>query len=82
MPNLIAGTDIETTGLEWKEGYRIIEVAAVIYDLDTERRLGQYVHRIDPQRPIDPGAQKVHGLTFKQLAAEPVWGNRSPRTSR
>ncbi|CAD6562658.1 hypothetical protein ACFQ3P_38590 [Paraburkholderia sabiae] len=37
MTTLIAGTDIGTTGLDWTEGHRIIEVAAVIYDLTLHR---------------------------------------------
>ena len=81
MP-IIAGYDIETTGLDWAAGHRIIEVAAVLYDLDSSKRLGQYVQRINPQRAIDPDAQRVHGITFESLAHEPTWEQVAPTLAR
>lgn len=76
---IVAGVDIETTGLEQEKGHRIIEVAAMLYDLDTERLLGKYVQRINPQRSIDPGAQNVHGISFDMVSDCPAWEEVAPK---
>jgi len=62
--------DTETTGLEVRDGHRIIEIGAVelIGRRLTERRLHRYVN---PGRPIDRGALEVHGLTDEFLADKP-----------
>lgn len=62
--------DTETTGLEWRLGDRIIEVAGVEM---VERKLtGRHFHRyINPERDIDAGAQAVHGITLEFLADKP-----------
>lgn len=66
------GIDIETTGLDQSAGHRIIEFAARLYDLDTQKFLGKYVQRINPQRSIDPDAQRVHGISFDMLTGMPT----------
>lgn len=81
MP-LICGLDLETTGLDQSAGHRIVEVAAVVHDLDTARLLGKYVQRINPQRSIDPEAQRVHGITFEMLAHEPTWEQVAPNVHK
>ena len=62
--------DTETTGLEAKDGHRIIEIGGVelIGRRLTERRLHRYVN---PGRRIDDGALVVHGLTDEFLADKP-----------
>jgi DNA polymerase-3 subunit epsilon len=62
--------DTETTGLEAKDGHRIIEIGGVelVGRRLTERRLHRYVN---PGRPIDAGALVVHGLTDEFLADKP-----------
>ncbi len=62
--------DTETTGLEAKDGHRIIEIGGVelIGRRLTERRLHRYVN---PGRRIDDGALVVHGLTDDFLADKP-----------
>lgn len=78
---IITGLDIETTGLEQDKGHRIIEVAAVIYDYQDASNVtvkGSWTKRINPQRPIDPGAQAVHGISFEDLAMEPDWPSVAP----
>ena len=54
--------DTETTGLEAKEGHRIIEIGCIeiVGRRVTERRFHQYVN---PERDSDDGALAVHGLT-------------------
>lgn len=68
---IISGIDLETTGLEWKEGHKIIEFACVPYELETGKKLEPVVMRINPERDIQPAAQKVHGITFEELADKP-----------
>jgi DNA polymerase-3 subunit epsilon len=77
MP-IIVGLDLETTGLDQTAGHRIIEVAALLFDLASTRLLGKYVQRVNPQRSIDPEAQRVHGITFDMLAHEPTWEQVAP----
>ncbi len=62
--------DTETTGLEAKEGHRIIEVGAieVVGRRITESRFHQYVN---PERDSDEGALAVHGLTRHFLEDKP-----------
>ncbi len=78
---IVAGFDTETTGLDQTEGHRLIEVAVLIYDLDTQERLGKFVSRINPQRGIDPKAQEVHGISYDELIREPLWEEVAPKLS-
>ena len=58
--------DTETTGLDPKQGHRIIELAAL--ELVDRRTTGRSVHfRLDPEREIDTGATEVHGMTWDDL---------------
>lgn len=75
---IIRGFDTETTGLEQAEGHRIIEVAILSYDSDTRQLVDKYVQRIDPERPIDPKAQAVHGIDYSQLIGCPKWEQVAP----
>lgn len=63
--------DTETTGLEAKDGHRIIEVGAIeIFGRQVmpERRVHHY---LNPDREIDAGARKVHGLDNEFLTDKP-----------
>jgi DNA polymerase-3 subunit epsilon len=62
--------DTETTGLDAAGGHRIIEIACVeLHDLlPTGRTFHRY---IDPEREIDPDAQRVHGISRAFLAGKP-----------
>ena len=52
--------DTETTGLDPKQGHRIIEVAAI--ELSNRRVSERHFHRyLNPERDIDAGAIEVHG---------------------
>ena len=62
--------DTETTGLDPRQGHRIIEIAAV--EFVDRRATGRHMHvRIDPEREIDVGATEVHGLTWDDLRDRP-----------
>lgn len=62
--------DTETTGLDHRQGHRIIEVACVEM---LQRRFtdNDFHHYINPERDIDAGATEVHGITLDQLADKP-----------
>lgn len=75
---IVTGIDIETTGLSQADGHRIIEVAACLYDAESEKCVGKFVRRINPERSIDAAAQAVHGISFTDLVHEPKWGEVAP----
>jgi DNA polymerase-3 subunit epsilon len=62
--------DTETTGLDPAQGHRIIEIGCVelVNRRLTQRRFQYY---LQPERPIDPGAIEVHGITDEFLADKP-----------
>lgn len=62
--------DTETTGLHADMGDRIIEIGAI--ELVGRERTGREFHKyLQPDRAIDDGATKVHGITNEQLADAP-----------
>ena len=65
--------DTETTGLNARLGDRIIEVGCVeiLSRRITERQFHAYVN---PERDIEEGASRVHGLTREDLASKPKFG--------
>ena len=61
--------DTETTGLDPRQGHRIIELAAI--ELDGRQVSLRRFHRyLNPEREIDAGAVAVHGLTYERLQDE------------
>ena len=69
--------DTETTGLDPKQGHRIIEVAAI--EMDGRKVSTRTFHRyINPEREIDEGAAAVHGLTLDRLQDEPKFAEVAP----
>lgn len=64
--------DTETTGLEWTQDHRIIEIGCI--ELINRRFTGRHFHRyINPQRDIDAGAMEVHGITREYLEDKPTF---------
>ena len=62
--------DTETTGLEPKEGHRIIEIGCV--EMVDRKLTGNNFHQyLQPDREIDAGAIEVHGITNEFLADKP-----------
>jgi DNA polymerase-3 subunit epsilon len=69
--------DTETTGLDPKQGHRIIEVAAI--EMEGRKVSKRTFHRyINPEREIDEGAAAVHGLTLDRLQDEPKFAEVAP----
>ena len=66
--------DTETTGLDPKQGHRIIELAAI--ELEGRNVSLRRFHRyLNPEREIDAGAVAVHGLTYERLQNEAKFGD-------
>lgn len=64
--------DTETTGLETKDGHRIIEIGCV--ELINRRLTGNNYHTyINPERVVDDEAIAVHGVTNEFLQDKPVF---------
>lgn len=62
--------DTETTGLEVAAGHRVIEIGAI--EIAARRRTERQFHRyLNPERAIDEGALRVHGITSEFLADKP-----------
>jgi len=62
--------DTETTGIDPRQGHRIIEVACI--EMENRRLTGHHFHKyINPEREIDEGAAAVHGITLEMLADKP-----------
>lgn len=62
--------DTETTGLEWEQDHRIIEIGCV--ELIDRRYTGNNFHQyLQPDRLIDAGAIEVHGITNEFLQDKP-----------
>ena len=62
--------DTETTGLNARHGDRIIEIGCVEV---LSRRIGEsHFHTyLNPERDVEAGASRVHGLTREDLASKP-----------
>ena len=66
--------DTETTGLEPEAGHRVIEAAAL--ELVDRRLTGAAFHRyFDPEREIEAAAERVHGMSYADLAHQPKFGD-------
>lgn len=62
--------DTETTGLDPRQGHRVIEIAAV--EMLNRRLTGNHFHRyLNPDRDIEEGALQVHGITREFLQDKP-----------
>lgn len=62
--------DTETTGLETKDGHRIIEIGCI--ELINRRFTDNHYHvYLNPERAMDAGAVEVHGITQEFLADKP-----------
>lgn len=65
--------DIESTGLSVSEGHRVIEIGCV--ELVNRRPAKTFHVFLNPERPIEPGATRVHGITDERVKNEPVFAD-------
>ena len=66
--------DTETTGLDTAQGHRIIEIGCL--EIQNRRLTGREFHRfVNPEREIDLGAERVHGISETDLKNQPVFAD-------
>ena len=66
--------DTETTGIEVRDGHRIIEIGCV--ELLDRRLTGRHFHvYINPEREVEEGAFQVHGISDEFLADKPLFAD-------
>lgn len=64
--------DTETTGISPQQGHRIIEVGC-LEAVDRKITENHFHYYINPNRAIDEGAQRVHGITSEFLQDKPTF---------
>ena len=66
--------DTETTGLEFGAGHKIIEIGCI--ELVKRRFSGRNLHLyLNPEREIDAGALRVHGISNEFLQDKPLFAD-------
>ena len=63
--------DIETTGLEHKEGHRIIEIGCI--ELNKKEVGANYHQYINPSKTLTEDNIKIHGITNEYLSDKPLF---------
>ena len=63
--------DIETTGLEFKEGHRIIEIGCI--ELNKKEVGAKYHEYINPSKTLTEDNIKIHGITNEYLTDKPIF---------
>jgi DNA polymerase III epsilon subunit family exonuclease len=62
--------DLETTGLV-AEIDRVVEIGAVRFDA-SGREIGRFERLVDPERPMSPAAEAIHGISDADLVGAPT----------
>jgi DNA polymerase III subunit epsilon len=66
--------DTETTGIGHEYGHRVIEIGCV--ELIERKLTGKHYHvYINPQRDVDEGAFRVHGISSEFLQDKPLFSD-------
>lgn len=66
--------DTETTGLDWRNGHRVIEIGCV--EMLNRSLTGRHYHvYLNPEREIDAEAEAVHGINLDFLADKPKFSD-------
>lgn len=64
--------DIETTGLDPKDGHKIIEIAC--FELINKVKTGKYFHSfVNPRRDVPADAFRIHGISTEFLKDKPIF---------
>jgi DNA polymerase-3 subunit epsilon len=69
--------DTETTGLDPQDGHRLIEIGCVEL-MDRRLTRNNFHQYIQPDREVDEGAVRVHGITNALLADKPRFAEIAP----
>ncbi len=75
----IAVLDLETTGVDYTSGDRIVEVGIKVFEVSIHssgsrmKVIGEKAleHRVNPERMINPEASKVHGIKNVDVMGKP-----------
>jgi DNA polymerase III subunit epsilon len=66
--------DTETTGIGPEQGHRVIEIGCV--ELIDRKLTGKHYHvYLNPQRDVDEGAFRVHGISTEFLKDKPLFAD-------
>jgi DNA polymerase-3 subunit epsilon len=66
--------DTETTGLDPRNGHRVVEIACL--ELSHHIPTGRGFHRyVNPERDVPEDALAIHGLTAEFLTSQPLFGS-------
>ncbi|MDP2227130.1 MAG: DNA polymerase III subunit epsilon [Moraxellaceae bacterium] len=66
--------DTETTGIDPSQGHRLIEIGCL--EMVNRRLTGRsFHHYLNPEREVDPEAERVHGLSNAFLADKPLFAS-------
>lgn len=80
MSTFITGFDLETTGLDWTKGERIIEACFQVWRLEDRACVTSWRKLINPAgQRIAPAAQKVHGIAAADVLGKPVFKEVAPQ---
>ena len=63
--------DIETTGLEHKQGHRVIEIGCI--ELNSKEVGASYHQYINPSKTLTEDNIKIHGITNEHLIDKPLF---------
>lgn len=67
--------DTETTGIGHEQGHRVIEIGCV--ELIERKLTGRHFHvYLNPQRKVDEGAFRVHGISDEFLLDKPLFADK------
>jgi DNA polymerase-3 subunit epsilon len=67
--------DTETTGIGHEQGHRVIEIGCV--ELIDRKLTGKHFHvYLNPQRLVDEGAFRVHGISDEFLQDKPLFAEK------
>ncbi|KTC88984.1 DNA polymerase III subunit epsilon [Fluoribacter dumoffii] len=68
--------DTETTGIGHEQGHRVIEIGCV--ELFDRKLTGKHFHvYLNPQRQVDEGAFRVHGISNEFLQDKPLFAEKA-----
>lgn len=68
--------DTETTGLDPRDGHRVVEFAGI--EMHERVPTGRFMHfHLNPGRPMPPEAEAVHGLTDAFLGDKPKFREKA-----
>ena len=66
--------DTESTGLDYKQGDRIIEIGCI--ELINKVKTNNYYHTyVNPERGVSKGAYNVHGISGDFLKDKPLFSD-------